>query len=32
METPEKPFLVIMGGEKVKDKIQVIMSMLDKVN
>ena len=32
METPSKPFLVIMGGAKVKDKIQVIMKMLEKVN
>ena len=32
METPSKPFLVIMGGAKVADKIQLIMKMLDKVN
>lgn len=31
LEFPVKPFLVIMGGAKVKDKIQLIMNMLDKV-
>jgi len=30
--TPEKPFLAILGGAKVKDKIQLINNMLDKVN
>jgi len=31
LETPQKPFLVIMGGAKVKDKIKLIMNMLEKV-
>jgi phosphoglycerate kinase len=30
LESPEKPFCVIMGGAKVKDKIQLIMNLLDK--
>lgn len=30
LENPEKPFVVIMGGAKVKDKIQLIMNLLDK--
>ena len=29
---PEKPFLAIMGGAKVGDKIQVIRSMMDKAD
>jgi len=32
LENPERPFLVILGGAKVKDKIQLIMSMIDKVD
>ena len=32
LETPERPFLAILGGAKVKDKIQLIENMLDKVN
>jgi len=32
LETPEKPFLAILGGAKVKDKIQLINSMLDRVD
>lgn len=32
IEKPEEPFLVILGGAKVKDKIQLIMNLLDKVN
>lgn len=32
MENPARPLLVIMGGAKVKDKIQIIMKMLDLVN
>ncbi|CAK90128.1 unnamed protein product (macronuclear) [Paramecium tetraurelia] len=31
LETPQRPFLVILGGAKVADKIQLIKSMLDKV-
>lgn len=30
LESPEKPFLVIMGGAKVSDKIEVIKSLMDK--
>jgi phosphoglycerate kinase len=30
LEFPEKPFCVIMGGAKVKDKIQLIFNLLDK--
>uniref|UniRef100_A0A8C4N3Y7 Phosphoglycerate kinase n=1 Tax=Eptatretus burgeri TaxID=7764 RepID=A0A8C4N3Y7_EPTBU len=32
LEKPERPFLAIMGGAKVKDKIQLISNLLDKVN
>lgn len=32
LETPESPFLVILGGAKVKDKIQLIKNLLDRVN
>lgn len=32
MENPNRPFLVILGGSKVSDKIQVIDSLLDKVD
>lgn len=32
LETPEKPFLAILGGAKVADKIQLIENMLDKVD
>lgn len=31
LENPEKPFLAILGGAKVSDKIQLIENMLDKV-
>nr|1HDI_A Chain A, PHOSPHOGLYCERATE KINASE [Sus scrofa] len=31
-ESPERPFLAILGGAKVADKIQLINNMLDKVN
>ena len=30
LENPSRPLLVIMGGAKVKDKIQLIMNLLDK--
>lgn len=32
LENPERPFLAILGGAKVKDKIQLIDNLLDKVN
>ncbi|CAD6590263.1 MAG: phosphoglycerate kinase, partial [Tremellales sp. Tagirdzhanova-0007] len=32
LENPERPFLAILGGAKVADKIQLIDNMLDKVN
>lgn len=32
LESPERPFLAILGGAKVSDKIQLITNMLDKVN
>ena len=32
LECPERPFLSILGGGKVKDKIQLIMNLLDKVD
>ncbi|CAO2607685.1 Phosphoglycerate kinase 2 [Lemmus lemmus] len=32
LEHPERPFLAILGGAKVSDKIQLINNMLDKVN
>lgn len=32
LEHPEKPFLAILGGAKVTDKIQLIENLLDKVN
>lgn len=32
LEKPEEPFLAILGGAKVSDKIQLIENMLDKVN
>lgn len=32
LENPERPFLAIMGGAKVQDKIQLIENMLDKVD
>ena len=31
LEHPERPFLAILGGAKVSDKIQLIDNMLDKV-
>ena len=32
LQEPEAPFLAILGGAKVQDKIQLIRNMLDKVN
>lgn len=32
LEDPKRPFLAILGGAKVSDKIQLIDNMLDKVN
>ncbi|EIM23746.1 phosphoglycerate kinase [Wallemia mellicola CBS 633.66] len=32
LEAPERPFLAILGGAKVSDKIQLIDNMLEKVN
>ena len=32
LENPARPFVVIMGGSKVSDKIQVIMSLLEKAD
>ncbi|KAI9143727.1 phosphoglycerate kinase [Paraphysoderma sedebokerense] len=32
LEHPDRPFLAILGGAKVSDKIQLINNLLDKVN
>lgn len=32
LEDPEKPFLAILGGAKVSDKIQIISHLLDQVD
>lgn len=32
IENPDRPLLAILGGAKVKDKIQLITNLLDKVN
>ncbi len=32
LEKPERPFLAILGGAKVEDKLALIDNMLDKVN
>ena len=32
LESPDKPFLAILGGAKVSDKIQLIENLLDKVD
>ena len=31
LENPDRPFTAIIGGAKVKDKIEVIENLLDKV-
>lgn len=32
LENPDRPLLVIMGGAKVSDKIQLINNLLDNCN
>ncbi|KAI8450714.1 phosphoglycerate kinase, partial [Phakopsora pachyrhizi] len=32
LEKPDRPFLAILGGAKISDKIQLIENLLDKVN
>ncbi len=32
LENPEKPFLLILGGAKVSDKVEVIKNLLDRVD
>src|SRR6187431_259789 len=32
LEQPKRPFLAILGGAKVSDKIQLVNNMLDKVD
>lgn len=32
LESPTRPFLAILGGAKIADKIQLINNLLDKVN
>eukprot|EP00127_Corallochytrium_limacisporum_P005265 Clim_evm82s201 gene=Clim_evmTU82s201 len=32
LENPQRPFLAILGGAKISDKIQLIDNLLDKVN
>lgn len=32
LESPKRPFLAILGGAKVSDKIQLVNNLLDKVN
>ncbi|MDR3646865.1 MAG: phosphoglycerate kinase [Candidatus Babeliales bacterium] len=32
LKTPEHPFLLILGGAKIKDKLEMVMHLLNKVN
>ena len=32
LETPQKPFVVVMGGAKVSDKIQILKRLMDKAD
>ena len=32
LESPERPFVAVLGGAKVKDKVEVILNLLDRVD